>query len=127
MDPKNERIAQGSKDISRLLDKWGYGDLGSHLRPQKQAEIMRWLYNFEPSELDDAFLLMDKIQYKDERTIRDVILNLSKELVNILGEDLKRTLFFPAWPLIKLKWMSAPLRLPERFRPRGGSVLSLET
>jgi len=89
-----EKFEQNMPKIEVLLNKWGIPQNGPTWH-YKKADILRWLENFEPSEVDDAFLLMEKIQHHGENAIRETIADLSDELMNILGEDLKRSLFLP--------------------------------
>jgi|GEM_PF-5742085 len=83
MNPHDERINQALPQIMRILGEWGYADPIAPSRCLKQRDILCWLDNFKASELNDALLLLDKIQYKDEKVIRDAISRLSRELTVI--------------------------------------------
>lgn len=95
MTPREERIKHGLPQIKRNLKEWGFNSLIAPSWYEKARHILTWLYNFQPSEIDDAFLLLDKIQYQDDNVIREAISILSQELISILGGSIQRSLFFP--------------------------------
>ena len=90
----NERIQERSDKIEKVLDKWGIGGESS-FRDRKKAEIKEWFSNFQPSEFDDALLILEKIQYYDGHKIDIIIKHLSDELRGVFGDDLSKILFYP--------------------------------
>jgi|GEM_PF-3346092 len=95
MNPRQEQIKQRLPQIERVLDDWGCTSQVAPFRFKKKSQILCWLNNFLPSEIDDAFLLLDKIQYQDDQVIRDAIASLSQELIRVLGRRLDRSHFCP--------------------------------
>lgn len=95
--PINEKIQEKNDEIEELLDNWGFRPVGISYgkREEKRAAIEKWLRRFLPSEFDDAFLILKKIQYHDEHRVDAYIEGLSKELKNVLGEDLSNIIFYP--------------------------------
>lgn len=94
MDPKIERISGKSPEIESILDQWGFVR-GSIARDQKTAQIKQWLSNFRASEIDDAFLILSRIQYKDDNVIRAAVAHLSEEIRAVLQGNLSGAKFFP--------------------------------
>jgi len=88
MNPRQEKIDANMPQIEILLDDWGYAQRNSPLRSEKKTQVLFWLEHFLPSEIDDALLLLSKIQYKDDHILRRAINLLSAELSRILGPDL---------------------------------------
>jgi len=86
MDLKAEKITARNTDVELLLDSWGFVK-DSAPRDHKKAQIKEWLSNFLTSEIDDAFFILSKIQYKDDKMIHDAIANLAKELKAIFNEQ----------------------------------------
>jgi HEAT repeat protein len=84
-------------EIEQILDKWGFRPSGISFgkREEKKADIERWLRCFEPSEFEDALLILDKIQYHDANTVSAYIERLSKEIKKIFGDDLTKVKFYP--------------------------------
>lgn len=72
MDPKAEKIAAKDAEIENILTDWGFIS-GFANRDIKKAQIKEWLSNFLPLEIDDAFLILSKIQVKEDRLIRAII------------------------------------------------------
>jgi len=95
VDPRSDKINEHLSGIESVLDAWGFTQRSAALRSEKKSQIIFWLENFLPSEIDDAFLLLSKIQYKDDHLIRRAIAVLSAELIRILGSNLADTRFFP--------------------------------
>ncbi len=94
MDPKTEIIIARNNEIEALLSEWGFIP-DSPQRDQKKSQIKLWLSNFRPSQINDAILILSKIQYKDEHMIRGAITQLAKEIKNIFQDDLSFIKFFP--------------------------------
>ncbi|MBN2239895.1 MAG: HEAT repeat domain-containing protein [Dehalococcoidales bacterium] len=94
MDPKTTLISAKEGEIDDVLDKWGFIQ-NSPSRYKKQAQIIEWLENFLPSEINDAFSILEKIQYKDDNMIHNAIDLLSRELKSIFDDDLSRVKFYP--------------------------------
>ena len=94
MDPKAEIIKANKKTFDLLLDEWGFVK-DTSLRDNKRGQIILWLNNFAPSEIEDAILLLSKIQYKDNHLIQDAITHLAKEIKNIFHHNLDKVKFFP--------------------------------
>jgi hypothetical protein len=90
----NEKIQEMSDKIEEILDKWGMGKESS-FRDRKKAEIKEWFSNFQPSEFDDALLILEKIQYYDGHKVDMIIKHLSNELRDVFGCDLSKILFYP--------------------------------
>ena len=58
---KTKKIEDSSEEIDRILDNWGFTRAyGS--REDKRATVVRWLHNFQPSEFEDALLVLKNIQ-----------------------------------------------------------------
>ncbi|HUP60778.1 MAG TPA: NACHT domain-containing protein [Thermoanaerobaculia bacterium] len=94
MDPRVESIGRHTGTIERILDEWGFAERNSPNRAAKQADVLFWLENFRPSEIDDAVLLLSKLQYKSEHVVRQSIDALSRELTRVLGDRLDEARFF---------------------------------
>src|SRR3989304_1972359 len=69
--PLDEKIRERSAEIEKILDGWGFRPEGMSYgkREQKRAAIEMWLRRFLPSEFDDAFLILKKIQYHDNHRV----------------------------------------------------------
>jgi hypothetical protein len=74
---------QNKQKIETLLNEWGYA-CGDPSWYDKKAAILRWLHNFKPSEVADAILLMEKIQYQGDNAIREAVSGLSTELKKLV-------------------------------------------
>lgn len=79
--------------IEELLVAWGYIK-GSSEYDKQLAITKEWLAQFEPSEIPLAILILQNIQYYDDKKVRTIIRKLSEKLSNIL-QDTSNTLFFP--------------------------------
>ena len=96
--PINNKIQERNAEIEEILDNWGFRPKGFSYgkREEKRAAIEKWLRCFSPSEFDDAFLILKKIQYHDSHMVDTYIEGLSRELKNVFGsEDLTNIRFFP--------------------------------
>lgn len=94
MDPKAEIIKSNKKIIDSILDEWGFTKHTS-LRDKKRGQVIAWLNNFIPSEIEDAILLLSKVQYKDSHLISEAIKKLAEEIKNIFNNKLDNVKFFP--------------------------------
>jgi len=94
MDPKTKIIESKKESIEKALDEWGFVKQFP-TRDFKRSQIKKWLNNFKPSEIEDAIKLLESVQYKDDHSIRDSILNLAKEIKNIFKNDLNNVKFYP--------------------------------
>ncbi|MCJ7618452.1 MAG: toll/interleukin-1 receptor domain-containing protein, partial [Desulfobacterales bacterium] len=90
----NEKIRQNNASIEQILDNWGFRP-GHGKREEKKADIEKWLHRFSLSEFDDAFLILERIQYHDSHTVDGYIEGLSRELKKVLNDDLSEILFYP--------------------------------
>jgi hypothetical protein len=93
----NEKMQQKNAAIEQILDKWGFrpSSISFGKREEKKADIEKWLRCFEPSELGDALLILENIQYHDANMVSAYIERLSKEIKKIFGDDLTKVKFFP--------------------------------
>lgn len=93
----DEKIRERSAEIDKMLDDWGFRPEGMSYgkRDKKRAAIEMWLRRFLPSEFDDAFLILTKIQYHDSHTVDTYIEGLAKELKNVFRGHLSNVRFFP--------------------------------
>lgn len=91
------KIQEKNVEIEKILDKWGFRPEGISFgkREEKKADIEKWLRCFEPSEFEDALLILEKIQYHDANTVSAYIERLSKEIKKIFGDDLTKVKFYP--------------------------------
>ncbi len=94
MDPKAKIITSHKETIESILDEWGFAKYSS-LRDKKRSQIVSWLNNFTPSEIEYAILLLSNIQYKDSHFIQEAISSLAKEIINIFNGNLNNVKFFP--------------------------------
>lgn len=94
MGPKEKLIERYRPNIEKVLSDWAFVP-GSPERSIKLAEIIAWIKNFEPSEIEYAIKIMENIQYYDDHRIRGIIENLSGKIRAIFGDGLKDVLFFP--------------------------------
>ena len=81
--------------MRQLLDSWGFHADPDPERSRKKTDILNWLDNFRPSEIPDALLILDKIQYKSDHVIRSAITVLARELEAVLKTSLQKTAFLP--------------------------------
>ena len=95
MDPIDKKINDRKGEIEIVLDEWGYSPSSFGIRDDKRKEIKRWLHNFQPSEVDDAFLVLSKIQYYDTKRVNAHIKILAKELKSIFNNNFDNVRFFP--------------------------------
>ena len=95
--PINEKLQEKNAEIEKILDNWGFRPVGiSHgKREEKRRDIEKWLRRFLPSEFDDAFSILKKIQYHDNHIVDVYIEGLSKELKLIFEDNLSDVRFFP--------------------------------
>ncbi len=90
----DEKIKEKNASIEQILDNWGFR-LGHGKREEKKAEIEKWLHRFLLSEFDDAFLILERIQYHDSHTVDGYMEGLSGEMKKIFDNDLSEILFYP--------------------------------
>ena len=95
--PIGKKLQEKNADIEKILNNWGLRpeNLSGRIREEKKAAIEKWFRCFSPSEFDDAFLILDNIQYHDALMIDSYIKDLSKELKRIFGDSLSHVKFFP--------------------------------
>ncbi|MCK5283763.1 MAG: hypothetical protein KAK00_10260 [Nanoarchaeota archaeon] len=93
----DEIIQEKNVEIEQILNIWGLRPSGISYgkREEKKRDIEMWLRRFSPSEIDDAFLILKKIQYHDSDRIGTYIKGLSNELKNIFNNDFSDILFYP--------------------------------
>jgi len=93
----DEKIQQKNASIEQILDNWGFrpGGFSHGKREQKKADIEKWLRRFLLSEFEDAFLILERIQYHDSHTVDGYMEGLSRELNKIFDNDLSEILFYP--------------------------------
>ncbi len=94
MDPKAEKIRTKSDEIEALLTGWGL-ILDTAEWDVKKAQIKLWLSNFLASEIEDAFTILTKVQYKHPNFISTAIAKLAREIANIFDDNLSGVKFFP--------------------------------
>ncbi len=90
----DEKIQQNNASIEQILDNWGFKS-GQGKRDEKKAEIKKWLHRFQLSEFEDAFLILERIQYYDNHAVDGYMEGLSRELKKVLDDDLSEILFYP--------------------------------
>lgn len=79
--------------IDVILTRWQI--TSGQERLTKKAEVLGWLDNFEPSEREDMFALLEKIEVISYGEIRGWIKNLSGELKKIFQNDFSAVCIFP--------------------------------
>jgi hypothetical protein len=95
MGPKEQLIATNLARIEAALDSWGFRADPDPERSRKKADILSWLDNFRPSEIPDALLILDQIQYKSDHVIRNAVSVLARDLKQLLQGSISRTAFLP--------------------------------
>jgi hypothetical protein len=93
----DEKLQQKNASIEQILDNWGFRPSGSShgKREEKKADIEKWLRRFLLSEFEDAFQILERIQYHDSHTVDGYMEGLSGELKQIFDNDLSEILFYP--------------------------------
>lgn len=93
----DEKIKEKNASIEQILDKWDFrpGGFSYGKREEKKADIEKWLRRFLLSEFEDAFLILEQIQYHDSHTIDGYIEGLSRELKKVFDGDLSEIIFYP--------------------------------
>lgn len=94
MGPKEKKIRLYMPNIERVLTSWAFVS-GTQEWNVKLADIIGWLSNFMPSEIESAIKIMGNIQYYDDNRIRTIITKLSNKINSILGDEIENTIFFP--------------------------------
>ena len=94
MGPTDKFIKLYIPNIEEVLNNWGFVP-NSRERNIKLAEIIAWINNFRPSEIEYAIKIMENIQYYDDNRVRGIIENLSGRIQAFFGGELKDVLFFP--------------------------------
>lgn len=94
MGPKEKLIERYRLNIENVLTNWAFVP-NSPERNIKLAEIIAWIKNFKPSEIEYAIKIMENIQYYDDNRIRGIIEDLSGKIQAVFGHALKDVLFFP--------------------------------
>ena len=61
----------------------------------KEQTVVRWLHNFQPSEFEDALLVLKNIQYYNSDIVATYIRALSKELSKMFNGNFSNVLFNP--------------------------------
>ncbi len=89
----DEKIQQKNEMIEQILDNWGFRP-GVGKRDEKKADIKKWLHRFQLSEFEDAFLILERIQYHDSHIVDGYMEGLSGELKKIFDNDLSEILFY---------------------------------
>lgn len=91
--PINEDLKKHDHRIEAVLNKWGLSD--QIVRGRKRVEIQEWFWNFEPSEVDDVLLILEKIDVVSQAEINDMLKTLSEELRKIFNGDLSDVKAYP--------------------------------
>lgn len=94
MGPKEKLIKLYRTNIEKVLTSWAFVP-NSPERNIKLAEIIAWIKNFKPSEIEYAIKIMENIQYYDDNRIRGIIEDLSGKIQAVFGDALRDVLFFP--------------------------------
>ncbi|HAV42608.1 TPA: hypothetical protein DCX15_01130, partial [bacterium] len=80
--------------IEALLNKWPIsGDKTE--RTNKKSEVLNWLNNFEPSEIEDMLLILENLDVVSQYRINQLLEGLSEELQKIFGNSLSMVRVFP--------------------------------
>lgn len=91
----DEKIKEKNASIEQILNNWGLDGFSYGKRLEKKADIEKWLQCFSPTEFEDAFQILEKIQYHNTYLIDRYIDGLSKELTNVFEDDLSKIIFYP--------------------------------
>ncbi len=95
MDPIDKKINNRKDDIEEILDEWGFSPSSFGIRDDKRKEIIRWFHNFQPSEVDDAFLILSETQYHETKRVNAYIKILSEELKSLFNNNFENVRLFP--------------------------------
>lgn len=79
--------------IDAVLARWQI--ISEREKLTKKAEVLGWLDNFDPSEKEDMFAILENIEVISYGKIRDWIENLSGELKKIFQNDFSAVRIFP--------------------------------
>lgn len=88
-DKKNSNDAR----IDAVLTRWQI--TSGQERLTKKAEVLVWLDNFDPSEREDMFAILENVEVISYGKIRDWIETLSGELKKIFQNDFSAVRIFP--------------------------------
>ena len=94
MTPHEEFIKANDKIISSVITTWGFSKQDIFFNERK-IQTIKWFDNFKPSELNNAFEIFKKVQYKTIYDINDKIKLASKELSKLFSDDFSNVLFYP--------------------------------
>jgi hypothetical protein len=94
MGPKDKIINKLDDRIETVMDEWIVRS-STGARARKKSDIVEWLKNFQPAEIDDAMLILEKLQYKSDQEIRRAIQVLSGEIKTMFRGRLQQAKFFP--------------------------------
>ena len=89
----NEALKKHDHRIEAVLDRWGLSD--QIVRGRKRVEIHEWFGNFEPSEVDDVLLILEKIDVVSQEEINSMLKTLSEELRKIFKGALSDVKAYP--------------------------------
>lgn len=87
-----DHVSDLDSRIQKLLDRWEIASTEGKL--EKILEIRRWLTNFKASELEDMFLLLEKLEVISEYEIQTLLKSLAKKFKNIFRDDFSKVRFF---------------------------------
>ena len=79
--------------IDTVLTRWQITSVQESLT--KKAEVLDWLDNFEPSEREDMFAILENIEVISSGEIQNWIKDLSGELKKIFQNDFSAVRIFP--------------------------------
>ena len=80
------------KRINAVLTRWQITSRQERLT--KEAELLGWLDNFEPSEREDMFAILENIKVVSYNQIKEWIKDLSGELKKIFHNDFSAVRIF---------------------------------
>lgn len=92
--PIDRKIEEESEEIDKIISKWGFSPNYGN-KSEKRTTVERWFHNFQPSEFEDALLILKRIKYYDSDTVATYICDLSKELNKMFNGEFSNVLFYP--------------------------------
>ena len=92
MPSKKKNTDERDERIDAVLTRWQI--TSEQERLTKKAEVLGWLDNFEPSEIEDMFVILENIEVVSYSQIKDWIKDLSGELKKIFHNDFSAVRIF---------------------------------
>lgn len=89
-----KKIKKASEEIDQIIVDWGFTNTYGNIE-DKRATVAKWFDNFQPSEFEDALLILKNIQYYNSDIVSKYIRDLSKELIKYFNGDFSKILFYP--------------------------------